>query len=214
MAAFLAPALGGTLDLCLPLEAQPAQGEPHLRRRNDSLSSRTPWEMGVEIFNNSLTKDESKKLSLDSCPQASLESFLLQVTSARDDAKRKRSKTLERIDFILEKLDLFRNPIDALSQTNQEFMFAWGTMKFLMQVVLSEKQAIDKLADAIADVLQIFGRCEQYTELFGQHEKLTETIGILYGDVLNLLVRATRFYEKNDLSEVISSTPVPALILS
>jgi hypothetical protein len=75
-------------------------------------------------------------------------------------------------------------------------------MKFLMQVVMSEKEISDKLAEAIADVVQIFGRCEQYRQLFASHDdRLLESIGVLYADVLNLLVRATRFYGKGGISK-------------
>lgn len=91
--------------------------------------------------------------------------------------------------------------MDTFSQANQELMFAWGAMKFLMQVVMSEKEISEKLAEAIADVVQIFGRCEQYTLLFASHDRLLESIGVLYADVLNLLVRATRFYEKGGISD-------------
>jgi hypothetical protein len=101
------------------------------------------------------------------------------------------------------RINLFSKPIDTFSQTNQELMFAWGMMKFLMQVVMSEKEISDKLAEAIADVVQIFGRCEQYRQLFASHDSdsLLESIGVLYADVLNLLVRATRFYEKGGISK-------------
>ena len=42
--------------------------------------------------------------------------------------------------------------------------------------------------------------CEQYTQLFASHDRLLESIGVLYADVLNLLVRAMRFYEKGAIS--------------
>jgi hypothetical protein len=90
--------------------------------------------------------------------------------------------------------------MDVLSQTNQGLTFSWGTIKFLMQVVMSEKRVAEKLAQEIADVMQIFGRCEQYAELFPRHEMLIKAIGILYADVLNLLIGATRFCEKSGIS--------------
>jgi hypothetical protein len=125
---------------------------------------------------------------------------------------RKRSKVLDRVNDIVSRINLFSKPMDTFSQANQELMFAWGTMKFLMQVVMSEKEISDKLAEAIADIVQIFGRCEQYSQLFSSHDRLLESIGVLYADVLNLLVRATRFYEKGSISKSVPFyTPRTAL---
>ena len=81
-------------------------------------------------------------------------------------------------------------------------MFAWGSLKFLMEIVSSEKKVSDKLADAIADVVGIFGRCEIYARIFAGNKRVIEGIGILYGDVLNLLVGATKFYGKSGVSKL------------
>jgi hypothetical protein len=203
---FLATTFGNNLDYDLASAAQQARDQkgPTLPTGKQGSLSRTPWERAVYIFNNGLTKDEGKKFALNSSPNASLEAFLQQVSVAKDDAQRRKSKVLERIDSILERVTMYSKPMDVFAQTNQELMFAWGTMKFLMQVVMSEKEVAEKVAQAIADVVQIFGRCEQYTELFGEHERLLEAIGVLYADVLNLLVRATRFYQKRGISEFVS----------
>jgi hypothetical protein len=108
---------------------------------------------------------------------------------------------LDRIDSIVERATLYSGAMDIFSQTHPGLTFAWGTMKFLTQVAMSEKRVAEKLTQAVADVMQIFGRCEQYAELFPRHERLLEAIGVLYADVLNLLVRATRFYEKSGISK-------------
>ena len=115
---------------------------------------------------------------------------------------KKRSKVLNRVNDIVSRINLFSKPMDTFSQANQELMFAWGMMKFLMQVVMSEKEISDKLTEAIADIVLIFGRCEQYSQLFSLHDRFLESIGVLYADVLNLLVRATRFYEKGGISKL------------
>jgi hypothetical protein len=200
---FLAPALNGPLDYDLAGAAQQAhdQKAADLRDGKPVPSSPTPWERAVEIFNDSLARGGNERFALESCPSTSLESFLQQVSVAKDEAQRKRSKALDRIDSIVERAILYSGPIDIFSQTNQGLTFAWGTMKFLMQVVMGEKRVAEKLAQAVADVMQIFGRCEQYVELFPRHEMLIKAIGVLYADVLNLLVRATRFYEKSGISK-------------
>jgi hypothetical protein len=201
MSSFLAPALNASFHQnIVAVAAQVEEQRQDVVGRQGS-PSRTPWERAVQIFNNSLTKDETKKLSLESCPRASLQSFIQQVSIAKETATKDRSKVLDRVNDIVSRIDLLSKPMDTFSAANQELMFAWGTMKFLMQVVMSEKQISDKLAEAVADVVQIFGRCEQYTQLFSSHERLLESIGVLYADILNLLVRATRFYEKEGVSE-------------
>ena len=198
---FLASALTASFDQNIAAAASQAEEQKQDIRSRQGSALRSPWERAVQTFNNSLTKDETKKLSLESCPKASLESFIQQVSTAKETATKKRSKVLNRVNDIVSRINSFSKPMDTFSQANQELMFAWGTMKFLMQVVMSEKEISDKLAEAIADIVQIFGRCEQYSQLFSSHDRLLESIGILYADVLNLLVRATRFYDKGGISK-------------
>jgi hypothetical protein len=188
-------------DVAMVVQQPRDQSEtnPKTSKRNADLQS--PWELAIKIFNDSLTKDERKKFALDSCPHCPLEAFLQEVSAAQDEAQRKRSKILDRINTIVERVTLYSRPMDTLAQTNQELLFAWGTMKFLMQIVMSEKHTTDKLAQAIADVVQIFGRSEQYTVLFAGKRRVHEAIGILYADVLNLLVRSAKFYNKKGISE-------------
>jgi hypothetical protein len=142
-------------------------------------ATKTPWEIAIEIFNRSMTKDERKIISLDTCPQASREAFVEEVLAAKNEAVRKRSKLLDRIDAIVERVTFYSKPMDVLSQASKEMMFAWGSLKFLMQVVMSEKQTSDKLSRAIAAVVQLFGRCELYYELFPGRQALVAAIGIL-----------------------------------
>jgi uncharacterized protein YcgL (UPF0745 family) len=198
---FLASALNASFDDNIAAAAALAREQKQEVVDLRGTTLRSPWDRAVQIFNNSLTKDETKKLSLESCPKASLESFIQQVSNAKETAKKQRSKVLDRVNDIVARINLFSKPMDTFSQANQELMFAWGTMKFLMQVVMSEKEISEKLAEAIADIVQIFGRCEQYMQLFPLQDRLLESIGVLYADVLNLLVRATRFYEKGGLSK-------------
>jgi hypothetical protein len=205
---FLAPVLNGPMNYDLAGAAQRAHDRKtaELRYGSAAPSLPTPWERAVKKYNASLSKDESEKFTLESCPSSSLESFLEQVSAAKDEARRKRSKALIRIDSIAERATLYSGPMDIFSQAHPGLVFAWGSMKFLMQVVMSEKRVAEKLAQAIADVMQIFGRCEQYAELFPLHDRLLEAIGVLYADVLSLLVSATRFYEKNGISKLVPST--------
>src|SRR5436305_711334 len=199
---FLAPAFGKQPDYDLASASrQESQNEVASLAKQKIADSRSPWEMAIEIFNNNLPKDDKKQFSLDSCPQSSLDAFMEDVSKAKNEAQKNRSRALDKINAIVERIAFYQRPIDTLAQTNQEMLIAWGTMKFLMHIITSEKKATDKLSEAIADIIQIFGRCEQYTILFSSHRRVIKAVGTLYADVLNLLVRATKFYKKSGISK-------------
>jgi hypothetical protein len=186
---FLAPAYSKPVDPNLLSEAA----------QSSALSpADSPWKYAVERYNSALIGG-SKTTSITG--SGGLEEFIKSTKQAQLTAQKTRSKALQKINAIIDRVSYYKGPIDSLTQTSQEAMFAWGSLKFLMEIVSSEKKVSDKLADAITDVVGIFGRCEIYARLFASSKRVIEGIGILYGDVLNLLVGATKYYGKSSVSK-------------
>ncbi|KAH8645584.1 hypothetical protein BGZ60DRAFT_424927 [Tricladium varicosporioides] len=163
----------------------------------------SPWQYAVERFNSTLSINSPKAIPFTS--SGGLEEFIASAMQAQLTAQKTRSKALDKINAIIDRISYYKGPIDTLSQTSQEAMFAWGSLKFLMELVGSEKKVSNRLAEAIADVVDIFGRCEIYARLFASNKRVIEGIGTLYGDVLSLLVGATRFYGKSGVSKSCAS---------
>jgi hypothetical protein len=121
---FLASALNASFDQNIAATAAQAEEQRQDAGVRHGSALRSPWEIAVQIFNHSLTKDETKKNSLKSCPKAPLESFIQQVSTAKETATKKRSKVLNRVNDIVSRINLFSKPMDTFSQANQELMFA------------------------------------------------------------------------------------------
>jgi hypothetical protein len=184
-----------------PVFSQPTDPNLLSKAAQDSVlpPASSPWKYAVERFNSTLPANSSKTIPVTS--SGGLEEFIASAMQAQLTAQKTRSKALDKINAIIDRIHYYKGPIDTLTQTSQEAMFAWGSLKFLMEIVGSEKKVSDKLAEAIADVVGIFGRCEIYARLFASNKRVVEGIGTLYGDVLNLLVGATRFYGKSSVSK-------------
>jgi hypothetical protein len=159
------------------------------------------WDIAVRIFNAELTKDDEKRVPLDSCPRINLQSFLDETSSAQKEAAASRSKSVQHISMLLERINTYSSSMDVLAQSSKETMLAWGAMRFLLHVILSEKHASEKLCQAITDVVDKLGRFQGYLELFPTNQRIIRQIGTLYAHILNLLIRATIHFEKSTPSK-------------
>jgi hypothetical protein len=139
---FLAPAYSQPVDPSLLSEtAQSSALSPA-----DSL-----WKYTVERYNSVITSGSSKTIPV--AGSGGLEEFIESTKQAQLTAQKTRPKALHKINVIIDRISYYKGPIDSLTQTSQEAMFAWGSLKFLMEIVSSEKKVSDKLAEAIADVV-------------------------------------------------------------
>ena len=82
---FLASALNASFDQNIAATAAQADEQRQDAGVRHGSALRSPWEIAVQIFNHSLIKDETKKISLKSCPKASLESFIHIEPRSHDD---------------------------------------------------------------------------------------------------------------------------------
>ena len=67
----------------------------------------------------------------------------------------------------------------------------------------------EKLSDALENSVQIIFRAEEYAKLFSTHsgsstervfQTLQENLTCLYAEILNFLVRATKFFQNSTIS--------------
>jgi hypothetical protein len=83
-------------------------------------------------------------------------------TTVQKEAAASRSKPVQHISMLLERINTYSSAMDVLAQSSKETMLAWGAMRFLLHVILSEKHASEKLCQAITDVVDKLGRFQGY----------------------------------------------------
>ena len=85
--------------------------------------------------------------------------------------------------------------METISQVNQEPLFCIGYDEISIASCHEREGDFGETCGSYSGCCTDIGRCGLYTQ-FASHDRLLESIGVLYVDVLNLLVRAIRFYEK------------------
>lgn len=66
--------------------------DPNRDNPRGSHAPAAPWDLAVQIFNEELTNDGKKRLSLDSCPRSNLQSFIEDAAEAQKESSQNKLK--------------------------------------------------------------------------------------------------------------------------
>ncbi|KAI9852117.1 MAG: hypothetical protein M1824_002166 [Vezdaea acicularis] len=173
------------------------------------------WAKAVDLFNSRLTKDDHKRIDLSNFQRASFPDLLSAATTAKDTAERERYPWTNNIQNIFSQINRYAVAGDLIVQHHAEYTsLAWGAFRFLLLFTVAEGTTAAKLSGALRSTCQIIFRAEEYAKLFCAHsgsstervfQSLQENIIQLYAEILNFLVRATKFFEKHTLRRYISA---------
>jgi hypothetical protein len=77
------------------------------------------------------------------------------------------------------------------------------------QVAVSDQNTTERLSTALADIVDVIGRCEDYQNIYPNAVRLEIIISRLYAEVINFLVRSKKYYESVGAVRVAKSALVP-----
>ncbi|KAH0565074.1 hypothetical protein GP486_001531 [Trichoglossum hirsutum] len=173
------------------------------------------WSKAVDLFNSRLTKDDKKKINLKDCQRASFVELLDAATTARDRVEKGRYPWTGTVQNIFRQINHYAAVGDLIVQHHAEYTsLVWGAFRFLLMFTVEEGKTSERLAEALETAVQVVLRAEEYAKLFSTHSSssteqifhnLQENLTHLYAEVLNFLIRATRFFEKSALRRYVSA---------
>ncbi|MCJ1261664.1 hypothetical protein MMC22_001530 [Lobaria immixta] len=177
------------------------------------------WSKAIDLFNSNLTKDETKKVDLTRFPRAEFMDFLSAANTAKESVERKRHTWRKSLQNVFWHINRYAVVGDIIVQHHAEYTsLVWGAFRFLLLFAVEEHNSSEELSKALETIIQIVFRAEEYAKLFSTpstsstdrvFESLHENLVRLFAEVLNFLIRTTRFFEKTTLSRFASAGMSP-----
>ncbi|KAF4634159.1 hypothetical protein G7Y89_g3948 [Cudoniella acicularis] len=163
------------------------------------------YEKAVEYFKTNLTKDECKRLWIDS--KSSLSDVQKAVQEARETYEgSKKSKARLWLSRLSSRVMYY----NTLSEHHPEYVsLVWGAMKFLLVVFLNQEELITELSKALSSIADALPRAKIHTILYPT-EMMKHTVAMLYACVIRFLHRAMCWYKEGKLKHMVSAFTRPA----
>ncbi|KAM0244898.1 hypothetical protein ACHAP5_005804 [Fusarium lateritium] len=153
-----------------------------------------------QVNNNGSTTDS------DSNPQLAkvetVQDVIKAAQKAYSDSMGKKGKAKKTFDKIVSWLHLHAQVIDVcIQQEPKTTALVWGSIRFLLQVIVDCEQATEVTADGILLVVQHTKRWSRMAQCFGNQTSVEEALTDLYVLVLDFLQSATERFRKGSWGE-------------
>ncbi|KAI9715684.1 MAG: hypothetical protein M1812_005836 [Candelaria pacifica] len=177
------------------------------------------WSRAIDLFNSRLTKDEKKRIDPKKCQHASFPELLATATAVKEKAEQARYPWTGKLQKTFQQINRYAAVGDVMIQHHAEYTaLVWGAFRFLLLATVGERVTSEKLSDALENSVQIIFRAEEYAKLFSTHSRsstervfqtLQENLTCLYAEILNFLVRATKFFQTSTLKRYVAASLSP-----
>lgn len=173
------------------------------------------WSKAIDLFNSTLTKDESKKIDLAQFPRAEFTDILSAANTAKEKVEHKRQSWTKNLQNVFRHINRYAVVGDIIVQHHAEYTsLVWGAFRFPLLFAVEEHNSSDELSKALDTIIQVVFRAEEYASLFSTpsssstdrvFRSLHDNLVRLFAEILNFLIRTTRFFEKPTLSRFVSA---------